>query len=106
MAVTAHWIEATLTSTPAGPQYMLTLRADLIGFLRVPGHHTGEHLSTAFLHITDRIGITSKVHSFKYTVHWLISRQAWMGDSRQRTKQQHIHDSIRNRTHTTPHTFP
>ncbi|KAF7347428.1 HAT family dimerization domain-containing protein [Mycena venus] len=61
MAVTAHWLEATLIDTPAGPQYILTLRTDLIGFLRVPGHHDGEHLATAFLHIIDRIDIASRL---------------------------------------------
>lgn len=40
MAVTAHWIEAKPISTPNGPQFELTLRADLIGFHQVPGRHT------------------------------------------------------------------
>jgi hypothetical protein len=61
MAVTGHWLQATLIDTPAGPQYTLTLRTDLIGFLRVPGHHNGEHLATAFIYILDRIDIASKV---------------------------------------------
>ncbi|KAF7334741.1 HAT family dimerization domain-containing protein [Mycena sanguinolenta] len=61
MAVTGHWLEATLVDTPSGPQYVLKLRTDLIGFLRVPGNHDGEHLATAFLYIIDRIGITSKL---------------------------------------------
>jgi hypothetical protein len=61
MAATGHWLQATLIDTPAGPQYILTLRTDLIGFLRVPGHHDGEHLATAFLHIIDRIDLASKV---------------------------------------------
>ncbi|KAF7372427.1 HAT family dimerization domain-containing protein [Mycena venus] len=61
MAVTTHWLQATLINTPAGPQYKLTLRTDLVGFLRVPGHHDGEHLATAFLYIIDRIDIASKI---------------------------------------------
>lgn len=61
MAVTAHWIEAMLEQDDEGPSYKLVLRTDLIGFYRVPGRHTGEHLAQAFLSITDRIGITSKV---------------------------------------------
>ncbi|KAF7326526.1 HAT family dimerization domain-containing protein [Mycena venus] len=61
MAVTTHWLQATLINTPAGPQYKLTLRTDLVGFLRVPGHHDGEHLATAFLYIIDRIDIASKL---------------------------------------------
>lgn len=63
MAVTGHWLQATLIDTPAGPQYMLTLCTDLLGFLCVPGHHDGEHLTTAFLYIIDRIEIASKVCS-------------------------------------------
>ena len=61
MAVTAHWIETTTVQTPQGPQHILKLRSDLIGFQRCPGHHTGEHLAQAFLHVLERIQITSKV---------------------------------------------
>lgn len=61
MAVTAHWIEAKIISTPQGTQYELKLRADLIGFHSVPGHHTGEHMAHAFLYVLDRIGIAEKV---------------------------------------------
>jgi hypothetical protein len=61
MAVTAHWIETKAQPTVAGSQHSLNLRADLIGFMRVPGHHTGEHLAHALINILDRIGITEKV---------------------------------------------
>ena len=61
MGVTAHWIEATEVQTPAGIDYILKLRSDLIGFHRVPGRHMGEHLAVAFLYVLDRVGITDKV---------------------------------------------
>ena len=61
MAVTAHWIETEIVQTARGPQYRLKLRAELIGFHRVPGSHTGEHLAQALLYILDRLGIASKV---------------------------------------------
>jgi hypothetical protein len=61
MAVTAHWIEATPQETSHGPQHILKLRADLIGFHRVPGQHDGEHLAHAFLHILDRVSVSGKV---------------------------------------------
>lgn len=61
MAVTAHWIQTTKTETPSGTRDILTLRADLIGFQRVPGRHDGEHLAEAFLYVTGRLDITSKV---------------------------------------------
>lgn len=61
MAVTAHWIEAQIEDTPIGPRQRLKLRADLIGFQRVPGRHTGEHLAQAFLYIIDRLAIAQKV---------------------------------------------
>ena len=61
MAVTAHWTQGELTTTPQGPQYKLDLRADLIGFHRVPGRHNGEHLACAFIYILDRIDITGNV---------------------------------------------
>jgi hypothetical protein len=66
MAVTAHWIEAKLKDTPDGPQYELRLRAELIGFHRVPGHHDGEHLAQAFLYVLDRLSVTDKVTLFCY----------------------------------------
>ena len=61
MAVTSHWIETETIQTARGVQYHLKLRAELIGFHRVPGSHTGEHLAQALLYILDRLGITSKV---------------------------------------------
>jgi hypothetical protein len=79
MAVTTHWLEAKLIDTPLGPQYKLTLRTDLIGFLRVPGHHDGEHLATAFLYIIDRIGIASKVCSTACHLHFAYAFTSWVG---------------------------
>ena len=61
MAVTAHWITAATSTQNPGQCTKLTLRADLIGFIYIPGRHTGEHLAYAFLHILDRIHVTEKV---------------------------------------------
>lgn len=58
MAITAHWIEGKTIQTPEGPRIQMTMWTDLIGFQRLPGRHTGKHLANAFLHVTDRIGIT------------------------------------------------
>lgn len=68
MAVTAHWLQSTAQATQHGPQHMLKLRADLVGFLRVPGRHDGEHLAHAFIYVLDRISITSKV-----SVHFIFT---------------------------------
>lgn len=62
MAVTAHWLETKLTSTPTGQQYILTLRSALIGFHRLPGRHTGDHIAACFMWIVDRIDIARCVH--------------------------------------------
>ena len=59
MAITAHWIEAK--QNPAQQPTRLALRMDLIGFIHVPGRHTGEHLAHALIHVVDRIHITEKV---------------------------------------------
>lgn len=59
--VTSHWIEAQTKDTPSGPQQILKLCADLVGFCPVPGQHTGEHLTHAFLHVLDHLDITEKV---------------------------------------------
>jgi hypothetical protein len=61
MAVTAHWIQAIEQQSPTGVNKKLHLRADLIGFHKLPGRHSGEHLAHCFLFIIDHIQITSKV---------------------------------------------
>ena len=58
MAVTAHWIESV---EGKGDKKTLQLRSDLVGFHKLPGRHTGEHLAHCFLFITDRLKITGKV---------------------------------------------
>ena len=65
MAVTAHWIQVVAEE---GSVKKLQLRTDLIGFHKLPGRHTGEHLAQCFLFITDRLGITSKVSDFYYFI--------------------------------------
>ena len=65
MAVTAHWIEAVVEK---GSQKTLWLRSDLVGFHKLPGRHTGEHLAHCFLFITDRLKITEKVSRIIYTL--------------------------------------
>jgi len=61
MAVTAHWIEAVEEKTSSGSKKKLQLRSDLIGFHKLPGCHTDEHLAHCFLYITDCLNITGKV---------------------------------------------
>ena len=63
MAVTAHWIEAVAEK---GDKKTLRLRSDLVGFHKLPGRHTGEHLAHCFLFITDRLKITAKVSKIIY----------------------------------------
>jgi len=65
MAVTAHWIEATTQETPHGPQHILKLRADLIGFHRVPCEYciyfrkTDDSVIITSIHIDDFLAGTS-----------------------------------------------
>ena len=61
MAVTAHWMESTTVQTGKGPQHLINLHSDLIGFYHVTGHHDGECLATVFMEILDHIEITLKV---------------------------------------------
>jgi len=61
MAVTAHWIEAVEEKVSSGSQKKLQLRSDLVGFHKLPGRHTGEHLAHCFLFVTERLKITRKV---------------------------------------------
>jgi hypothetical protein len=67
MAVTAHWIECVEENTGSGSKETLQLRTNLIGFHKLPGHHTGEHFAHCFLYITDHLNITKKaIEKFYY----------------------------------------
>ncbi|KAG2039798.1 hypothetical protein BDR03DRAFT_1008793 [Suillus americanus] len=57
LAVTTHWIQHVIKSSPSGPKSELKLRVDLIGFHQIPGRHNGEHLAQTFLHILKWIEI-------------------------------------------------
>jgi hypothetical protein len=61
MAVTAHWMERQPLQVSQTLQHRISLRADLIGFIHVPGSHTGDHLAEMFLHILNRLQIANKV---------------------------------------------
>ena len=64
MAVTSHWIQGVTVQTPDGPKATLKLRADLIGFLRVPGCHDRLHLAHAFLYIIEWVKIVDNVSQY------------------------------------------
>jgi len=64
MAITAHWIESVEEKTHTGTEKKLQLRSDLVGFHKLPGCHTGEHLAHCFLFITDQLKITAKVSEY------------------------------------------
>ena len=64
MVVTTHWIQGIYKETIDSTRLTLKLRSDLIGFQCVPGRHDGKHLATAFIYITDHVGITHKVRHF------------------------------------------
>jgi hypothetical protein len=73
MAVTAHWMQSITVDSVSGYHQKIVLRTDLIGFHRIPGRHTGEHLAQCFLYILDRIDIAEKVsHSICFLRHNLI----------------------------------
>ena len=83
MAVTAHWMEQSHSSNG---QQQVNLRADLIGFVHVPGSHTGDCLAEVFLFILNRMGLAKKVLfiSFNYYFNSLaIFFKDWLGDNRQ-----------------------
>jgi hypothetical protein len=90
MAITAHWITAAVSVQNPVQRATLTMRADLIGFIHIPGRHTGEHLAHAFLHILDRIHITEKVLPVSnYPINALLIPIStdWLGNFRQRIQQ-------------------
>lgn len=48
MAISAHWVQSVKVNTPSGTQVDYIYRSDLIGFIRIPGQHTGPKLADAF----------------------------------------------------------
>ena len=80
MAVTAHWIESVEEKTHTGTEKKLQLRSDLVGFHKLPGRHTGEHLAHCFLFITDQLKITAKVSEYNLIIYNEILDQLtdWM----------------------------
>jgi hypothetical protein len=66
MAVTAHWIEHQALQVSQTLQHKIILRADLLGFIHVPGSHTGSALAETFLFIINCLQI-SKV-SFNFII--------------------------------------
>ncbi|KAN0111515.1 Ribonuclease H-like domain containing protein [Russula decolorans] len=104
MAVTAHWIEAKEVQTSSGLQQVLELRADLINFHRVPGHHSGAHLAHTFKFITDRIGITHKIGWI--TLDNASNNDTLMGALEEKLKSEFSHlrfNSVENRIRCFPH---
>ena len=57
MGVTAHWIESQTVREISGNHQIISLQVALIGFIRVPIRHTGEHLAKAFSYVVDRLNI-------------------------------------------------
>jgi len=86
MAITAYWITAATSTQNSTERTKLMLCADLIGFIHIPGWHTGEHLAHTFLHTLDHIHVTKKVVlPFEYSLEAsLISISCidWLGDFR------------------------
>jgi hypothetical protein len=69
MAVTAHWLEQASLQMSGRLQQKINLRTDLIGFVHIPGSHTGERLAEVFLWILKRFKFTengNKVKNFNF----------------------------------------
>jgi hypothetical protein len=67
MAVTAYWLEKTSLLDSESSQQQVNLCTDLIGFMHIPGNHTGEHLAEVFFWILEHLKITKKVRIIFYS---------------------------------------
>ncbi|KAF5338299.1 hypothetical protein D9758_015766 [Tetrapyrgos nigripes] len=59
MALTAHWIEGKPATQ--GGHLILSFECALIGFLHVPGKHTGKHLARGLMFLCERLQIIPKL---------------------------------------------
>jgi hypothetical protein len=78
LGLTAHWIESKMERINNRSQIRLALRSELIGFKRLPGRHSGEHISQAILHIVNRLGFTEKVTMFILASTYFNMQTVWM----------------------------
>ena len=79
--------EAIFSSTG---QQQVNLRADLIGFVHVPGSYTEDCLAEVFLFVLNRIKLAKKVlfMSFNFNSNSsVIFFKDWLGDNRQCIQQ-------------------
>jgi hypothetical protein len=84
LAVTSHWIQSVKVQHVSGPPTEeLVLRADLIGFHHLPGHHTGRHMAHLFLFVLDCISIATKVQFLNAVLIGLLihTTSGWLGDN-------------------------
>jgi hypothetical protein len=69
MAITAHWLEQASLQMSGRLQQKINLRTDLIGFMHIPGSHTGERLAEVFLWVLKRFKFIkngNKVSNFNF----------------------------------------
>ncbi|KAF5347876.1 hypothetical protein D9757_013414 [Collybiopsis confluens] len=74
LAITGHWISAKIIKTSTGEKKELTMHSALIGFVRLPGSHTGHHISEAFVSVMNRLGLLNKIG-------WITSDNASNNDT-------------------------
>ncbi len=69
MAITAHWLEQASLQMSGRLQQKINLHTDLIGFMHIPGSHTGKRLAEVFLWVLKRfkfIENSNKVSNFNF----------------------------------------
>jgi hypothetical protein len=66
MAITSHWMEKQSLQVSQTLQHRINFRSDLIGFLHLPGSHTGIRLAETFLFAINNLGIANKVSFFPF----------------------------------------
>jgi hypothetical protein len=65
MAIIAHWVQGHSIQTSHGLHETLSLHADLIGFITIPGSHTGDCLVEIFIFVINHLNIAKKVDLFE-----------------------------------------
>jgi len=69
MAITAHWLEQASLQMSGRLQQKINLHTDLIGFMHIPGSHTGKRLAEVFLWVLKRFKFIengNKVSNFNF----------------------------------------
>ncbi|KAF5373365.1 hypothetical protein D9757_009741 [Collybiopsis confluens] len=92
LAITGHWIMGKMVKTSMGEKKELVMRSALIGFVCLPGSHTGHHIAEAFVSVMEKLGLLNKrINLRNWQIGWITSDNASNNDTFMTSLAQSLH---------------